>query len=83
MLKQFQIMLGNALNHDYIKLNVFRDGDYVIVDTMNTRPCDEVHYEFKYSALCCVGITNTIELLKQCIKCGIHTQTSDDDFFIF
>ncbi|MBO7732853.1 MAG: hypothetical protein J6S67_09880 [Methanobrevibacter sp.] len=83
MLRQFQIMLGNALKHDYIKLDVYRDGDYVVVDTMNTRPCDEIHFEFKYSALCCVGITQTINLLEQCIKYGICTKTSDDDFFIF
>ena len=55
MCRLLQQLIGDALNKDYIKINVYRDGDFIVITTMHTDPSKEIYFEFTYHAVCAFG----------------------------
>ena len=72
--------LSEALNRDYIKLDVFKDGDYIVISTMTIDPSKEIYFEFRFSGVCYVGITSTVTFITACIKAGFNVYHSDYDY---
>lgn len=80
MCKLLQRMLGDALNRNYVKLDVYRDGDFVVITTMDIKPEDELYFEFKYNAVLFVGVDATIQFILACRKAGINEYKSGTSY---